>query len=111
MVRFIHTLDWQIRIKDGGHSWALLDSIDAYYSKLYGLTEEELRYILDSQRHLQVYALADYSTSHVGPDLRVWGLTFIFYFLPQRAISDGADGEAVHLWLGHKLLNSNPIVL
>ena len=39
------------------------------------------------------------------------GLTFIFDFLPQRAVSNDSDGEAVHLGLGHELLNSHPIVL
>ena len=50
MVRFIHTSDWQIRMKGGGPLlqtpyWITL--CPEIYAELYGLTEEELRYILD----------------------------------------------------------------
>ncbi len=34
-------------MKGGSHTCDLPNWIDAYYAKLYGLTEEELRYILD----------------------------------------------------------------
>jgi len=33
--------------EDGHHNAALRAELDAYYAKLYGLTRDELRYILD----------------------------------------------------------------